>query len=828
MLSGKLTSRKMVYRLVALVMLMVMTFLLPANHLVTKEAYAAAKKTKYIKQLKVFSKKDGKESDAQSWCDSQAENKDDDDNNDWYVIPGDLNEGAAGALKSNVGVFLVYQTTEDVQEAVRDIAVMNESGNYSVGAYELLLDEQRDYYKDLVNDMKAMIQEYRTNYNNGVPTAINVHDFLNTYKDDDSGKLLGTLLLTISDEDLAELLLQANGQVVLAVQEQLAAACDTKKSTWLDRMEGIGGYAKLKSRFLKAYNGNSAKANAALKTAYHEKALVLLDSWNDIKQHLDDSKQFLIKYGLDKMSDEEVQEWMQTKLDNMAADDEVAFTDDYYMYLHNQEFLSMLAAYQYEDGSLLEFFAQDKEAVSGENICKLYPLAECLSDGQLAGLNETVSLYSLLMNAIVSTVVDDNNAPKTVAIEKLTGEDQEAVEEAKEKIEDSLDEWQENEPISVYEGVDRGLFEGGVAVTSVAETYNSGDGATWADSFVESGALTGTAIGLGVGSILSAAGAFACTYGIRAAYETLIKNTFEHFKTVAAANEGLSNYEMIWLAMDKQSSGFSTMTKKMILRKDYEYFSNVESMIKNSNLPNIAKAEQLEDVATMREELLNKGAADNIAGSGMAKFMYGLRIGLAVFAILLAIADITMTIIALVKYYNRSHISIPKYMVDMSYDEDSEKTFISYKGLLDTGGKDQGDLNGGGGKQWLAIYATNDEGAGDPILAPDGKLHNIIVQKKDSTTPMGYSPLHLFGKPNAAQNLTFADGEAGWSFNDKEGGIYLFFERDPNWNLGADASEAATTFSTGSNILFGGCGIILGLALGVFGTLLFKRKKKAA
>ena len=227
MLNGNSLSgihRRIMYRCVALLMLLVMAFLLPANHLLTREAYAASQKKKYIKELKVFSKKDGEESDAQEWCDSQAENKDDDKDNNWYVVPGNLNEGAAGKMKSDISVFLCYRTTTDVSEAIRDIAVMNEQGNYSVGAYEVLLDEQKDYYTDRVNEMKTMIEEYRTNYNNRVPTTMNVYDFLNGFIDDDSGKLLGELLLTVSDEDLAEILLQANGQVVIMLQEQLKAA----------------------------------------------------------------------------------------------------------------------------------------------------------------------------------------------------------------------------------------------------------------------------------------------------------------------------------------------------------------------------------------------------------------------------------------------------------------------------------------------------------------------------------------------------------------------------------------------------------------------------
>ena len=40
--------RRIMYRCVALLMLLVMAFLLPANHLLTKEAYAASQKKKYI------------------------------------------------------------------------------------------------------------------------------------------------------------------------------------------------------------------------------------------------------------------------------------------------------------------------------------------------------------------------------------------------------------------------------------------------------------------------------------------------------------------------------------------------------------------------------------------------------------------------------------------------------------------------------------------------------------------------------------------------------------------------------------------------------------
>lgn len=198
-----------------------------------------------------------------------------------------------------------------------------------------------------------------------------------------------------------------------------------------------------------------------------------------------------------------------------------------------------------------------------------------------------------------------------------------------------------------------------------------------------------------------------------------------------------------------------------------------------------------------------------------------LQFGFAVACIVLAVTDIAMTVYELYKYYNRDHLPIPKYMVDMSYNADKENSFISYKGVLDQDG-DQGDLNGGGGKQWLALYATYDEDAGDPILAPDGRLNKGVTQHKTDQTPDGYTPLHFFGKPNTPQNLTYADGDNGWSYNDDEHGTYFFFKR----GAVADTEYAATAVSSGTVILIGGIGALIGAAIAVAVMYFVSRKKK--
>lgn len=94
--------------------------------------------------------------------------------------------------------------------------------------------------------------------------------------------------------------------------------------------------------------------------------------------------------------------------------------------------------------------------------------------------------------------------------------------------------------------------------------------------------------------------------------------------------------------------------------------------------------------------------------------------------------------------------------------------------------------------------------------------------------------MHRFGAPNTPQNLTFADGSKGWSFEDKKGGTYLYFKRDARaWKSmlpdGEDASGGtATVFSPGYTALIAGFAALLGLLLGIAGSGMVRRRKRTA
>ena len=729
----------------------------------------------------------------------------------YTMIEGNLNAGASAVLTEEVGVYMGYSTTTNEKEAVTDLAVMNERGNYSESEYKRILEEQKKMYTDMVSDLKTMLEEYRKNVKKGVPTAIQARDFMNGYFDPDTKEKLGDLLMTISDDNLGTLLMQANGQVVLMIEDRLSYACDTGKTTWLDRMTKLGSYKALEKKALKACNNDINKANAVLDKKYKEDALILLGNWEDIRQHITDAGKKITDWGLDTKSEEEVSAFFNENKDN----------DEVNLFASRYSLLRSLATYSYEGKSLLDFFASPSDDFAGNGIRKLYPLAASLSDGQISGVNQNVSLFTMVINALGASAFNDIKTGETKEmLDEADEEDKKEVENAKDQVEDGLNTWKEQEAISIYEGVDRNIFKDGVAVTSTAHSYSNGDGKTWADALVGSKAAKGVAIGGAVGSVLFLSGAL--IVGSMISRRAIAS---DHLKFVKYVNQQTNNLDSVMIndAVIDLKKGIGGQTREA--RK------------------------QLYEHGKTNEEIMH-----------FTKYKIGrkLEAGFAMACIVLAVADIVTTSITLYHYYNRDHLPIPGYMVDLSYDQEGMTSFVNYKSVPDQNGKN-GDVNGGGGKQWLALYQTHDMDAGDPILAPqNGEEYNVIVQYGSADEPKAenYAPLHLFGTPNTAQNLTFADGESGWSFNDGKKGTYVFFRRGAleaedvteaeeaeeggeETATGSSASEESsdkeavsgsaadlgTTASSGTTVLVGALCGVAGILIG-FGAGAIRRKKK--
>ena len=80
--------------------------------------------------------------------------------------------------------------------------------------------------------------------------------------------------------------------------------------------------------------------------------------------------------------------------------------------------LASLANYQYGDKTLLDFFAKTKAQVENDGIETLYPMAACLTKGQISALDESVGLYQMVQEAYAASIVNNNNAGIMAEIKK--------------------------------------------------------------------------------------------------------------------------------------------------------------------------------------------------------------------------------------------------------------------------------------------------------------------------------------------------------------------------------------------------------------------------
>ena len=425
----------------------------------------------------------------------------------------DLNQNAGSdddKAKGQKVVLLGYKTTKNKDEAITDIALMNMKGGFSVHDYDALMESNfKEQILPFIENFKTAIEEYRVNYNSSNAAnkkrALYTHDLLNKLIDDDTGKPLGDLLLNktkyeLGDDaynalsakekknhaDIGTIIMQANGNATLTIENAITRAADTGENTWIDRMCEITYDDLIDETGL-----SPSKAVKEVAKKYDDDASTLLNMWNEFTAYLDGYNE--AKTTLENYDDDAVTAAFKA-YDEMAdgiSDEEKAETEKAYIDALEQYNLAMLAAenvaiyeklkeIKYNGGSLLEFFSQQKEEVE-EDVTVLYPIVAALSAGQKAGM-EFVSLKEL-----VSMALGDPDKLNTDDINKM-------------------------DSVSVYDGVDRGIYEkGGVGLTSDAMRKNAAEKPVEDyDSTLQ--ALLYSAIAVGSVMFVSGIGLFAASY----------------------------------------------------------------------------------------------------------------------------------------------------------------------------------------------------------------------------------------------------------------------------------------------------------------------------
>ncbi len=680
-------------------------------------------------------------------------------NNGYEILNYDLNEGADDIWSTKRSVYLGYKTTDEVDEAITDMRLMNMNGGYSVQDYQIMLEEQKSNIEAFLNDFIVSVNEYRTNYNNGQERAKAAYKMLNMLYDDDTQQNMGDLLLNkvkqeysdeewnaLSDEeqskiaDMTTILMQANADAVLSIEQSIAMATDSGDALWVERYSQAETYDDMLDNLIKTERLTVNNASQRLAAEYDKDAKAIASKFEDYKKYLENYTSTDIRL---TSSEEEIEAYQKENADF-----------DYINWFAAGTQYELISQLTNDDISLLDLINDEELDLSGEDACMLYPLAASLTKGQRACL-DFLSMYQL----IALGVNDDTAVKETISDYDLT------------KFEE--------QKASVYDGVDRSVFTGRVALTNDALRLQASTGKNAVRSMSDYYSDTTYILWK--------------IFGFSAACMTIAWSTCGFLKFLAAS-------------MDITSKSF----KKQADDLWQEWFDSWGLQSKKEYQPLMQKSEE---------------AARGI-GSVNSWSRYFKYAGIALTCVSLVILGISLwsTIEDMKEYYKSDFTPIPIYMVNESVNENDEKVFTYYTavkcnrsdmGMVTDESKileDIGDINGDVGRQWVALYTTKDQSAGYPLTA------DFTVQFQNTNIPDQKSALSMFAE-NTAQNLT--NSKNGYTYSDSKNGIYMFYGAD-------DSAYAGSIFSNTTYALIGG-GItaVIAVMLAVI-TNTIKKKKNGA
>ena len=699
---------------------------------------ASSEKNKYIKEI--FLSYGNSDSEAKSYL----------TDNSYEVLDYNLNEGADDTLSTKRAVYLGYKTTSNADEAITDMKLMNMKGGYSVQDYQMLLDEQKDNIQFFLNDFIIAINEYRNNYKKEKGSAIAAYELLNLIYEDDTQQYMGDLLLNkIKEEytddewsalstdeqskvaDMTTILMQGNAKLIFAIERIIALAADDNDDLWLDRYSSAKSYDEMVEELVESEGITTAEAAKKLSAEYDEDAKIIASKIDDYKTYLEDYSGASVQF---TSTEEEIEEFK-------SANDDATVANWYTAGAHYE----LLAYVTNDDVSLLDLLSNDKYDVENEDRTMLYPLVSVLTKGQRACLN-FITMYQL-----VSCGINGDEAMQK-AIDNI-----------------DLDSVKDNNT-SVYEGVDRTIFSGDVALTNDALRLQASSGKEPVESASDSISTT----------------------------SKIFYTLFAVSLVATAASWSVGSIFKAFAKSFEESGGKISSNASDI----FDMALNATTQRENLNLTTIYQAKVAE--ANSLYEKANNALVWN-------KAFYYAGIALTCITIALMFASLWSTYNDLQKYYNVVFTPIPVHMVDQSTDENNEKVYTYYspvkcnrieKNMVTDNNKlleDYGDLNGDVGKQWVALYTTTDKAAGDPITT------KLLVQYEDSNIPNDTIALSMFGE-SVAQNLT--NKKSGYTYSDSMSGIYLFYGTDTT-------AFAGSVFSNGSYIALN-IAVALALCVGTY------------
>ena len=683
------------------------------------------------------------------------------------MFEDNLNESLSGS-----GMYLGYKSTPNKSEAITDVAVMNMNGKYSFSDYEVLLDKMKEKVTETINGLIPMITAFRTNYQAGTGIAITAYELLNKFYEEDSSQGMGDYLLECDLEDTADIIkvfMQGNSAFIVDIQQILfLAGGNTSDQKWIEKM-AASEEDYLIDIYMDSYPTPN-KAYQALAADYGNSAEIIRNTWDNFYEDLNKLKEkyYTEKNGELKLNSEQLEQDVETAASQITepvenADDKTAAADltqnmESQAVLQNAAdvvLMEYLNSIEYYGGTMLDFFMRAGDDVDDT---ELYTLAYFM------GSKLCAQIANVGLEQVVSrVVVDCDNADQS-------------------KFDEIISSLSDYDQISLYEGVDRTLFDDGVALTSATTKKYQSSGKNWSDDLFDRMFQP------------EKAGEYKwCDFFAFYVAPTLIlaAGTVGFFALAATLEKNLINSvtdQTINLA--KKCSGFTFI------------YTEAEAYNEASTV----------GIKTASRFFFGKGSM--LSTQTIGKIVLGFRL---CFLALTMVATVITAVMTFYTIFKENEAQVAKYSVIPSHIVDTVSTangddYVAYTVVPNVSGS-AGDFNNYiSTVGWLSLYYTKDQSVGEPLTT------KMKLVKGSANSPLDYDSVKLFGEQTSF-NLTSKDYTG---FKDSAKGTYLYYNR-------GETTTTGSIFSNGNMAIAIGAGAVFGIALSsVFQNLKSKRKKKNA
>ncbi len=708
-----------------------------------------------------------------------------------------------------VGVWLAYKTTTEIEDAITDISIMQMDGGYREGNYQEMIKDSFEEYERMGENYILAIDYFINAYDEGDFLAQLAYRQLNFYTSitdeslgieipDFDGEPLGDVFYDgITATELATIFMEGNSYVLDNIRALLAMGVSYNEDG-KHYLEKVTEAAELFEDDEDAFEDHDYYDN------FDDLATVIYGSIETFKTMFKELE--AIEDDIDYF-DEEVTELEVKYIEQKSLADRLKEVD----YLGGKTLYDFCLKYEHDK----------------EDLTPLYPLVAALNEGQIAMTK--VAHYSDVVRYSMTDYPEDELIAEVERLEAIYS----AV------------------PFNVYTGVDRSIYYGTFALTSAAYRANAytGEGLL-SHLFMENVTSTMMAIDAGFASLIFGAWAISRTKAaisasnasILSAKKLIADMSMYNSKVLIMAEDVIATTSTSTLGIGAsygQTCGEALNTifakvfpewgiagaqqfgvhAKITMLHESTYLKATLTSTDYQTLVKIGN-EYADSMGSMKSgfQAQTAEAKNIIASGGISNYsMFGTGMLYAVSAALMLYTAYTLGH-TVWNYYHPEYTDIPTSLVDLIDTVDGDR-YIKYDVVLNAetnrdGVYEAADLNAFEGQRWNALYYTKSYEAGKPLLAD-----TFVTSTSNNKPRDGYSPVHRFGEV-----VCYDLNKYTYGFTTS---IYLSVKQSKNNKSAvADVPElVGSVIGTGYILIAGG----IGAALGVGGTVathqILKKKK---